>query len=249
MSVFIPVICPICETKKISKFGKQKNGTQRYCCGNLNCKRKTFILNYTNRGCLEEVKQKILEMAINGSGIRDTARVLSISPMTVIGNIKKQQKNILQVNPNAIKNLAVNESQIDLCCANEAEIDEMWSFVAKKEEQRWLWYAINHNTSEILGYVLGRRKDTTFLELKNLLQPFEIDRYFTDDWGAYARHLDSNQHSIGKTNTQKIERKNLTFRIRIKRLTRKTICFSKSIVMHDIAIGLFINKIEFGLVI
>jgi insertion element IS1 protein InsB len=51
----------------------------------------------------------------------------------------------------------------------------------------------------------------------------------------------------GKRNTQKIERKHLTLRTRIKRLTRKTICFSRSVQMHDIVIGLFVNRYEFGL--
>ena len=51
---------------------------------------------------------------------------------------------------------------------------------------------------------------------------------------------------VGKQNTQKIERKNLNLRTWIKRLTRKTICFSKSEKMHDIVIGLLINKVEFG---
>ena len=50
---------------------------------------------------------------------------------------------------------------------------------------------------------------------------------------------------MGKCNTQKIERKNLNFRIWIKRLARKMICFSKSEVMHDTVIGLLINKVEF----
>ena len=50
---------------------------------------------------------------------------------------------------------------------------------------------------------------------------------------------------MGKHNTQKIGRKNLNFRTWIKRLARKTICFSKSEVMHDTAIGLLINKVEF----
>jgi IS1 family transposase len=45
-------------------------------------------------------------------------------------------------------------------------------------------------------------------------------------------------------NTQKIERKNLNLRTLVKRLTRKTICFSKSEVMHDTVIGLLINKVE-----
>ena len=64
--------------------------------------------------------------------------------------------------------------------------------------------------------------------------------------GAYQRHLDTDKHEIGKRNTQKIERKNLNFRTWIKRLTRKTICFSKSELMHDTVIGLLINKVEFG---
>jgi len=50
-----------------------------------------------------------------------------------------------------------------------------------------------------------------------------------------------------KRNTQQIERKHLTLRTRMKRLARKTICFSKSIQMHDIVIGLFVNRYEFGL--
>ena len=49
-------------------------------------------------------------------------------------------------------------------------------------------------------------------------------------------------HSPGKRNTQKIARKPLTLRTRITRLVRKTICFSKSTQMHDIVIGLFVNR-------
>jgi insertion element IS1 protein InsB len=64
---------------------------------------------------------------------------------------------------------------------------------------------------------------------------------------AYIRHLDVHEHQPGKRHTQKIERKHLTLRTRIKRLTRKTICFSKSIQMHDLVIGLFVNRYEFGL--
>jgi insertion element IS1 protein InsB len=66
-------------------------------------------------------------------------------------------------------------------------------------------------------------------------------------WGAYTRHRDPDEHNPGKRNTQQIERKHLTLRTRIKRLTRKTICFSRSIQMHDIIIGLFVNRYEFGL--
>jgi insertion element IS1 protein InsB len=130
--------------------------------------------------------------------------------------------------------------------ADEAEVDEQWSFVGKKHEQRWLWHAIDHRSGKVLAYVFGRRKDEVFLKLKALLEPFGITRYYTDYWGAYTRHLDAEAHQPGKRHTQKIERKHLTFRTRIKRLARKTICFSRSIQMHDIVIGLFVNRYEFG---
>ena len=132
---------------------------------------------------------------------------------------------------------------------SEAEIDEMWSYVGHKGNKRWLWHAIDRETRKVLAYVFGERKDQVFLELKGLLEPFGISRFYTDDWGAYERNLDPEQHIIGKGDTQKIERKHLTLRTRIKRLARKTICFSKKEQMHDIVIGLFVNRYEFGLVV
>lgn len=123
----------------------------------------------------------------------------------------------------------------------------MWSYVGNKSDQRWLWHAIDHQSGKVLAYVLDRRKNRAFLRLKSLLEPFGITKYYTDDWGAYERHLPAKNHEIGKRNTQKIERKHLTLRTRIKRLARKTICFSKLEKMHDIVIGIFINRYEFAL--
>jgi IS1 family transposase len=74
-----------------------------------------------------------------------------------------------------------------------------------------------------LAYVFGRRQDTVFLELKTLLESFGITRYFTDGWGAYERHVEAEQHTVGKAHTQKIESKHINLRTRIKRLVRRTI--------------------------
>jgi insertion element IS1 protein InsB len=98
----------------------------------------------------------------------------------------------------------------------------------------------------VLAYVFGRRQDTVFLQLKALLEPFGIKRFYTDGWGAYERHLDAEQHEIGKANTQKIESKHINLRTWIKRLVRRTICFSKIEHMHDLVLGLFINRYECG---
>ena len=143
--------------------------------------------------------------------------------------------------------LSPSDVEVVIQRVDEAEVDEMWSFVGKKKEQRWLWHAIDHGSGRVLAYVFGRRTDEAFLQLKALLEPFGITRYHTDYWGAYTRHLAAAEHNPGKRHTQQIERKHLTLRTRIKRLTRKTICFSRSIQMHDIVIGLFVNRYEFGL--
>ncbi len=89
-------------------------------------------------------------------------------------------------------------------------------------------------------------RTTSFCKLQQLLEPFGITKFYTDGWGAYERHLDAEQHQVGKENTQKIESKHINLRTRIKRLVRRTLCFSKTERMHDLVIGLFINRYEFG---
>ena len=146
------------------------------------------------------------------------------------------------------------QGEVAICRAEEleqrsgltAELDEMWSYVGKKANQRWLWHAIDHPSGQVLAYVFGQRKDRVFLQLQALLEPFGITRFYTDGWGAYKRHIDSEQHEIGKQPTQTIESKHINLRTRIKRLVRRTICFSKTTTMHDLVIGLFVNRYEFG---
>jgi len=246
LMTFIAVRCPHCDSEQIVKRGKTYRGTQRYLCQNMTCARGSFLLDYCNRGCVPEVKQQIIDMSLNASGVRDTARVLRISTDTVLSELKKKEAVLESVNTALLRTINPDAIAVHIERAGEAEMDEMWSFVGKKKEQRWLWHAIDHGTGAVLAYVFGRRKDEVFLRLKALLEPFGIRRYYTDSWGAYARHLAPEEHLPGKRNTQKIERKHLTLRTRIKRLVRKTICFSKTTQMHDIVIGLFVNRYAFG---
>jgi insertion element IS1 protein InsB len=160
----------------------------------------------------------------------------------------------VQVNHAVLACLHPEQVEVEIWRADElevhrglsSELDEMWSYVHDKGNPRWLWHAIDHRTGQELGYVFGRRKDEVFLKLKALLEPFGITTYYTDGWGAYERHLDAEQHQVGKDNTQKIESKHINLRTRIKRLVRRTICFSKTEQMHDLVIGLFINRYAFG---
>ena len=241
------VLCPKCGSDDIKPFGYSVHNVPRYRCCNGECKTKTFMLEYRYKAYEPGVKEQVVDMAINGSGIRDTSRVLGISKSTVINTLKRKENGLVQINPN-IQTIDLKSNAIiyvGIVC-QEAELDEQWSYVSDKSNQRWLWYAVDHATNTVLAYVFGKRKDEVFKKLKALLEPFGIKKFYTDDWRAYERHLDENTHIVGKKNTQKIERKNLNFRTWIKRLARKTICFSKLERMHDIVIGLLINKIEFG---
>src|SRR5437016_9285814 len=91
--VTIPVPCPNCHRFDVIRAGKQPNGAQRYRCQNSHCKRTIFLLTYDDKGRQPVVKRQIIEMALNGSGIRDTARVSGVSPGTVINELKKSKRN------------------------------------------------------------------------------------------------------------------------------------------------------------
>jgi insertion element IS1 protein InsB len=126
-----------------------------------------------------------------------------------------------------------------------AEMDEFWSFVQNKGNQRWTWYAIERNSGIILAWHNGKRRDDDFLVLWTMLQKFPVQLYYTDNWGSYSKHIPQHMHRTGKDNTWKIERKNLNFRTHIKRLNRKTICFSKNEQIHDNVIGMYIERYYF----
>lgn len=88
--VLEPIHLPECnDYLAVIKHGKTSDGKQRYLCQNPKCRRRTFVRNYAYRGYLPQVKAQISDMAVNGSGIRDPARVLSVSPTTVIEELKK----------------------------------------------------------------------------------------------------------------------------------------------------------------
>jgi transposase-like protein len=90
--VVVAVQCPECGSDEVVRYGRQPNGEQRYRCNNRHCARRIFLLQYHNTGWGAEVKQPMVEMALNGSGGRDTARVLGVSPTTVITTLKKKRR-------------------------------------------------------------------------------------------------------------------------------------------------------------
>ena len=151
-------------------------------------------------------------MAIHSSGIHDTACVLKISPTTVIKTIREYANSIEnKINPAFTPIEAV-------------EIDEQWSFVGSKKNQKWLWYALDRKNKKVLVYHLGKRTDESCQELMNKLSNFDISTYYTDNWSSYSKIIPKSKHIISKKETVNIERNNLNLRTHIKRLARRTIC-------------------------
>ena len=109
------ITCPRCSSLNLKKNYKTANQKQRYRC--KDCGRQ-FITKYTYRGCQRLRQELIVPMALNGSGVRDTARVLRISPNTVLQALRREAAQVPEPEPpGRIQDL---------------EIDEFWSFVQSK---------------------------------------------------------------------------------------------------------------------
>jgi len=89
MTHYQEIVCPDCGSNHIMKAGRSASGVQRYRCDNAECTTKSFMLEYRYRAYEPGIKAQLVDMAINGSDIRDTARVLKIDKNTVISTLKK----------------------------------------------------------------------------------------------------------------------------------------------------------------
>lgn len=90
--VKMTVKCPDCASEDIVRQGKSRHGIQVYRCRNKTCSRTKFQLEYKYKACYAGTTEKIVQMAVNGSGISDTERMLGIHHTTIISRLKKTQR-------------------------------------------------------------------------------------------------------------------------------------------------------------
>lgn len=219
------ITCPRCDSLAIKKNGRSKQNKQRYRCNH--CFRQ-FLTDYTYQGCRPEIRQMIVPMTLNGSGIRDITRVLGVCINTVLKTIQQAAARVSEPRP---------PSRI-----TDLQVDEMWSFVGNKANQRWLWYGFDPARKQVVCWQTGKRTDATCQRLLEKLKGCQVMRYCTDEWESYEKLLPAERHWVGKAETQAIERNNLNIRTRVKRYQRKTICFSKSDEVHDAVTKLYIHQ-------
>ena len=157
-------------------------------------------------------------MLLRGSGVRDCAAVLGISSGSVLRCILRMGK--------AAKIWPKHNAY------HLVQIDEHWSYVGNKQKKVWLLYAICKNSREILAANWGKRNIRSIRALLKKLQGVEINFYCTGHWQAFAEVLPKEKHIVGKKYTKKIEGINTWFRTRLRRLVRRTVCFSKKLIYH-----------------
>ena len=229
--ILIQVICPHCEGTKVKKNGKKRNGNQNFYCHSC---RKQLQVHYKNKGAGSKNKRLVRSMTLNCSGIRDIQRVLGISIVCILFILRVCFKTL--------------DEPVVKGHFKRVQIDEMWTFVKhRKAGKRWLWYAYDADSGQILAFHIGKRNDAACKALFKKTKPLKNRFIQNRRLEVLQKHIPPEKHIISKTKTTHIERRNRDFRTHLKRLCRETVCFSKKDDMHYGIIKAYIfvrNKFE-----
>ena len=148
---------PHCQGINIIRHGTTRQGQERYRCQENAGKGRTVLLAYTYAGHAAGVKQPIIAMAMHASGMRATARVLHVSPTTVIKALQKKEPAWQPVHHAVLTVLHPKQVEVDIWRSDERAVrrglssarDAMWSVVPAKAPPRWLGHAIDHHTGKV----------------------------------------------------------------------------------------------------
>ena len=118
-------------------------------------------------------------------------------------------------------------------------MDEMQTFVGNKDNEQWLIYAIDKGSRKVVDILVGRRTKENIKKIVDRVLIYQPKRICTDKLNIYPGLVDRTIHKAGRYITNRIERLNLTLRTHIKRLSRKTICYSKRIDMLEACLKIY----------
>ena len=95
----------------------------------------------------------------------------------------------------------------------------------------WVVSAYQRETGEIVRFSVGRRTNKTLNKVLTSLELSNAKKIYTDKLKQYRFLIEKNKHSTQARSTNHIERLHLNFRTHLKRLNRRSICFSRSLLM------------------
>lgn len=222
--------CPNCESLDMVRNGTDYKGAQKYHChhcggyGTLQAKARYSPAE----------KARVLKAYQERVSLRGIRRIFGVVPKTLLRWLKEALERL----PPLAQTLASARSDDVL------ELDEIWSFVRKKSNKRWLWLALCRRTRQIVAYYIGDRSEDSCRQLwQRIPGPYKRCTTYSDFWQAYQKVWPEETHqAVGKESgqTAHIERWNNTLRQRLARFVRKTLSFSKSEQVHDLVLQFFI---------
>jgi insertion element IS1 protein InsB len=211
--------CHYCKGPTI-KFGKAGN-IQRYRCKTC---RKTQLHGYKKQAYQASTNSFIVTLLKEGLGIRSIARVLKIAVGTVIKRIKL---------------IAAGVKLPVISTGRVYEVDELRTYIGNKARECWVTYALDKENRNVVTFKVGRRTKSNLKIVTDTLLLSGCKQIFTDGLTLYREIIPPGLHKVKRYGTNRIERSNLTLRIRLKRLNRKTICYSKSIAMLSACVKIY----------
>jgi len=200
--------CKSCNQRAV-KNGFQ-NKVQRYKCTVCN---KVFKLDYQYKAYHENTNQDIVRFLKEGVGIRGISRLTGISTTTVLSRIKR---------------IADSLTLPVLVSGKTYEVDEMCTYIGSKDNRKYICLGLRKDTKEVVRISIGNR---SMKMLKEVTVPISLSKpktIYTDRLNLYRLIIERQIHKIKKGKTNTVERINLNLRIHLKRLSRRSICYTKS---------------------
>lgn len=223
--------CPQCGSENMVKNGHDYKGAQKYHCHDC----KSYGTLHAQRGHSQQTRSQVKRAVLERLSLRAIERVFGVSRRTVLTWIEQWNAQL----PPLENTLAA--AQLD----DVLELDELWSFVFRKTNKRWVWVALCRRTRQIVAYFIGDRSVTSCLQLwRRIPTAYVRCQSFSDFWDAYQRVFDPDRHqSLGKDSgqTNHIERWFNTLRQHLARFVRKALSFSKTDRFHELVFRLFVH--------
>jgi insertion element IS1 protein InsB len=167
----------------------------------------------------------VVKLLVNSCGIRGIGRVLGISPTTVL-------KRII----NAAQSLP---KPATMALGKTYEIDELRTFIGNKKHPCWICLAMQVETRSIVAISIGHRSKRKLSQVVQTVLHAQPQRILTDGLVIYRNLIPSAIHIVKGHCTNHIERFNLSLRTSLKRLSRKTICYSRSLLLLACCVRIF----------
>ena len=148
-------------TADCRKFGRNRNGTQRYRCPTCH---KTFSEDRPTLGSMYLPREKarmVIHLLVEGNSIRSTERITGIHHTTVLTLLRRVGEGCKDLSRQRVRAVPVHDLQLD----------EIWSFVGKKQRRlkpkdnrrvlgdAYCFIALERHSKLAVAWHLGKRDE------------------------------------------------------------------------------------------